>query len=259
MFAARAWVSFFALGLCRVALVSAQTAPPPIVKPRSGDVWTVGELQTVQWSTTGIQVFGPDGKTPLTGHLWLGHLTNTSDPDSSGYWLWVNEPLSVNFPLSAGQVDVMVPEVPTGSVYFVGIDKSDNLSQLFTIKNPKDPNGTGVEPSDITVTTVPFSTASASSNSTSTQTATSALTSGTSPASSNGTSSGSATSGGSSNTSSGTSKTATVLSGTSSTGTATSSSSSSSASSTPNGAVGMTGAGAGLTLVSLAMGVFFLC
>ncbi|KAI0653921.1 hypothetical protein C8Q70DRAFT_553319 [Cubamyces menziesii] len=120
MFAARAWVSFFAVGLCRVALVSAQTAPPPIISPRSGDVWTVGEIQTVKWSTTGIQVFQPDGKTPLTGQLWLGHLTNTSEPGSSGYWLWVDEPLSVNFPLSTGQVDVMVPEVPTGSVYLVG-------------------------------------------------------------------------------------------------------------------------------------------
>ncbi|KAI0330335.1 hypothetical protein GY45DRAFT_764946 [Cubamyces sp. BRFM 1775] len=116
MFAGRAWVSFLAFG---VALVSAQTAPPPIIVPRSGDVWAVGELHTVQWSTTGIQVFGPDGKTPLTGQLWLGHLTNSSDPDSSGYWLWVDEPLSSNFPLSTGQVDIMVPEVPTGSVYFL--------------------------------------------------------------------------------------------------------------------------------------------
>ena len=32
----------------------------------------------------------------------------------------VDEPLSANFPLSTGQVDVMVPEVPTGSVYLVG-------------------------------------------------------------------------------------------------------------------------------------------
>ncbi|KAI9063628.1 hypothetical protein FKP32DRAFT_1676327 [Trametes sanguinea] len=174
-----------ALGLLRVALVLAQ-APlpaPPITAPRSGDVWDVGSRQTIRWDTAGQPVYNALGMS-LTGIIWLGYLTNSSD-GSSQVNIWPGSPLAVGFPITNEQVDVIVPDVPTASNYFItGVrDNTLDMSELFSIYNPKDPDATSAEPASISVSTLPFSsvgppgTASGSASATGSSYATSTISS----------------------------------------------------------------------------------
>ncbi|KAI9063627.1 hypothetical protein FKP32DRAFT_1676326 [Trametes sanguinea] len=252
MSTARAWISFLVLGLLQLALVRAQNAPPPIIAPRSGDVWPVGSTQTIKWSAQGVQVFTPTG-VPINGTIWLGHLTNST----SGMWLWVDTPLADGFPLANQEVQVIVPSVPTASDYFIAMDISNNLSQLFTIQNPDDPKGTSAEPSTISVSTLPISAFSASgtmssaTSATGSSNATSSASSGTSSA----TSSASSSSSSASNRSTAT----TVLTGTSTKPSSASATStgSGSPSSTPTNAAARA-AGTGLAFISSVFAAFLL-
>ncbi|KAI0646319.1 hypothetical protein C8Q79DRAFT_1009963 [Trametes meyenii] len=163
MLAARFWTTFLILSFTQVWLVCAQLlnhpAPPHIVSPKSGDTWTVGEVATVRWDLHGIQLTLADGVTPVTGFLVLGQLT---DETESGFHLWADQQLASSFLWRDGQVEVVVPKVPSGSNYFLMLERINNQSQLFTIKNPEDPNGTGAMPSSLSISTLASSTTSSS-------------------------------------------------------------------------------------------------
>ncbi|OSD08028.1 hypothetical protein PYCCODRAFT_1430217 [Trametes coccinea BRFM310] len=255
----RAWISFLVLELLRVALVRAQLAPPPIIAPRSGDVWPVGSTQTIKWSTQGVQVFQPDGK-PIPGTILLGHLTN--DTGGSGFFLWVETPLANGFPLANQEVQVVVPDVPTASDYFIAMDISNNLSQLFTIQNPKDPKGTSAEPSTISVSTLPFSSFSVpatGSAAASSSTTSASGSSGATASSSSGASSATSATSSAATSSTSSQSTATVLTGTStrpSSGSATSTGSGSPSSTPTNAATRV--AGHGLAFLSSVFAVLLL-
>ncbi|OSD08030.1 hypothetical protein PYCCODRAFT_1430218 [Trametes coccinea BRFM310] len=253
MSTARACISFLVLGLLRLALVRAQNAPPPIIAPRSGDIWPVGSTQTIKWSAQGVQVFTPAGK-PIPGTIWLGHLTNST----SGFWLWVDTPLADGFALASEEVQIIVPNVPTASDYFIAMDISNNLSQLFTIQNPDDPKGTSAEPSTISVSTLPISSFSVSTTGSGTTSATGSV-NATSTSASSDTSGATSSASSSSSSSASNQSTATVLTGTNTKPTsasATSSSSGSPSSSPTNAAV--RAASTGLAFFSSAFAAFLL-
>ncbi|KAI0764947.1 hypothetical protein C8Q74DRAFT_1370834 [Fomes fomentarius] len=149
----------FALLAPLSAFVGAQNTPPPVIVPRSGDLWTSGERQTVRWSIDGINVYSPSLQ-PLRGTLYLGHIIN-----ETSQYIWIHQPLASNFTYLQMQADIIVPAVPTAKNYFI-VWQSDNWSSFFTINNPADLQGTGSVGVNITVTTV-SQTASASSLSTS--------------------------------------------------------------------------------------------
>ncbi|KAI0250937.1 hypothetical protein BJV78DRAFT_1127119 [Lactifluus subvellereus] len=100
---------------------------PPITAPQAGTTWTVGHKVTVSWdtSTRPAQVTNP------TGTLLLGFL----DPyGTGGENLDVGNPLAKGFPLSAGKVDFVVPDVVPKNNYIVAlIGDSGNISPEFTI------------------------------------------------------------------------------------------------------------------------------
>ncbi|KAI0826586.1 hypothetical protein BC628DRAFT_1419089 [Trametes gibbosa] len=259
-----AWATYVALGLLRAAFVraGADPVPPPVLSPRSGDVWTVGEIATVKWSTDGIPLFIPETHAPWPGTVWLGELTDTS----SGFTFWALEPLADGFPLLNKEVQVVVPNVPSGSNYIIILDKPTNQGQVFTINNPKDVKGTGAIPSSISVSTLPFSTSTAGSASTmaaANTTVSSAPSSSALPSSVNATSPGVSLSGtstapapSSSSMGNTTTPSSAVPSGTSTTSTSSTSSGSStpSASTAPvNGAIRLGGAGVGLGILGLSI------
>ncbi|PIL27527.1 hypothetical protein GSI_10678 [Ganoderma sinense ZZ0214-1] len=135
---------FYAIFATLCASVFTQNKLPPIVVPKSGDVWTAGERQTVKWSTDGFNVYDPS-LTPLPGIIYIGHLTETAQQ------IWFNAPLAQNFTLADAQVDVIVPALPTAKNYFLVLfGSSDNWSQFFTLNNPADPRGTGTFGTTIT-------------------------------------------------------------------------------------------------------------
>ncbi|KAI0674319.1 hypothetical protein C8Q78DRAFT_1075967 [Trametes maxima] len=133
MLAARFWTTFLALSFTQVALVCAQLlnhpAPPHIVSPRSGDTWTVGEVATVKWDLHGIQLTLADGVTPVTGFLVLGQLT---DETESGFHLWADQQLASSFLWRDGQVQVVVPKVPSGSNYFLMLFNGTTFVDSFS-------------------------------------------------------------------------------------------------------------------------------
>ncbi|EIW55685.1 uncharacterized protein TRAVEDRAFT_50175 [Trametes versicolor FP-101664 SS1] len=113
-----ACVASLALSFLPAALVRASFAdppPPPVLSPKSGDVWTVGEVMTVRWSMDDIPFFEGDNKTPFPGTIYLGHLTDSD----AGFALWSQEPLADNVPLLNKEVAVEVPNVPSGRNYFI--------------------------------------------------------------------------------------------------------------------------------------------
>ncbi|KAI0717374.1 hypothetical protein C8T65DRAFT_115622 [Cerioporus squamosus] len=158
---------FYILFASLFAVVCAQNTPPPIIVPKTGDVWKAGERQTVKWSIDGINVYDP-GLNPLRGEIYIGHLTNNSR------YTWFQQPLAVNFTYLQTQVDVIVPALPTAHNYFLTlVGQSDNWSQFFTIENPADPSGTGSLGTSITVTTAAQTASSISASGSSTSSATS--------------------------------------------------------------------------------------
>ncbi|KAN0127312.1 hypothetical protein V8E53_014563 [Lactarius tabidus] len=98
---------------------------PQITSPTATTIWTVGNQVTVTWDTSNIP---PPGN--FTGQLVLGYLTSGSSSEN----LDVDNPLAANFLLSAGSVQITVPNVPTGTNYIVVLfGDSGNASPQFTI------------------------------------------------------------------------------------------------------------------------------
>ncbi|EJF57109.1 hypothetical protein DICSQDRAFT_140660 [Dichomitus squalens LYAD-421 SS1] len=105
--------------------------PPPVERPGGADVWTVGDVETVKWSTKGLN-FTLD----QTGTILLGYLTTDGSQT-----LFVDQPLAGNFTLASGAVNVVVPKVPSGNAYFIIVlGDANNWGPLFSIINPNEPS-----------------------------------------------------------------------------------------------------------------------
>ncbi|KAI0682214.1 hypothetical protein C8Q76DRAFT_323531 [Earliella scabrosa] len=124
-----------------------------IVAPRTGDVWQVGELHTVQWTMNDVPTTNKSGDpllaklilsyagTSPNSHVLLAHLTD-----------W--------FPITDRLMNILVPAVPTRedySLYLFSHDNSDVSSWggAITIFNPENVEGTAMANETIVVTTAP--------------------------------------------------------------------------------------------------------
>ncbi|KAI8994257.1 hypothetical protein BD414DRAFT_411938 [Trametes punicea] len=109
---------------------------PHITSPKAGDVWPVGTTQTVTWDTSDI----PDDAKNQTGLILLGYL---EDGDTDEH-LGVDHPLASNFPITAGSVEVTVPDVkPRDDYVAILFGDSGNASPKFTITNSSLPGLSG--------------------------------------------------------------------------------------------------------------------
>ncbi|KAH9889977.1 hypothetical protein C8Q73DRAFT_706216 [Cubamyces lactineus] len=99
---------------------------PPITRPNHEDKWTTGQVQTVTWDSTGLNVTGVNG-TLLLGYV----LPNTTR------LVWTDQPLAEHVPLADEVVNIILPNVPTGDEYFmILLGDMNNTSPLFAISNP---------------------------------------------------------------------------------------------------------------------------
>ncbi|KAI0328910.1 hypothetical protein GY45DRAFT_1325770 [Cubamyces sp. BRFM 1775] len=99
---------------------------PPITRPNHEDKWNTGQVQTVTWDSTGLNVTGVNG-TLLLGYV----LPNTTR------LVWTDQPLARNVPLADEVVNIILPNVPTGDEYFmILLGDMNNTSPLFAIANP---------------------------------------------------------------------------------------------------------------------------
>ncbi|OJT08157.1 hypothetical protein TRAPUB_953 [Trametes pubescens] len=100
-----------------------RTPSPRITRPTHAETWNPLDLKTVTWDNTGLNVTG------LNGTLLLGYLeTNTTR------FVWQDQPLAQGFALSDGIVNVLVPDVPNWSSYFLTLlGDMNNISPLFAI------------------------------------------------------------------------------------------------------------------------------
>ena len=125
-----------ASALVTVPRASTVVVSPPITSPEAGDVWPVGSVQTVTWDTSGI----PAGSSSWTGEILLGYVEEGSTnehldiractfPSSMCVTLAnfcacrrrgsAEHPLAQGFLLTAGAVNVTVPDVTTRNDYVV--------------------------------------------------------------------------------------------------------------------------------------------
>jgi len=101
----------------------------PVVHPAAGDVWHVGDVQTVTWDTAPL----PSNEQDKTGMILLGFYNHTST-DPTNEHLDTQNPLANGFLLSAGQINVTVPDKPELDSYFLVLfGDSGNTSGEFTI------------------------------------------------------------------------------------------------------------------------------
>jgi len=101
----------------------------PIVHPAAGAVWHAGDVQTVTWDTAPL----PPSQQSQVGLILLGYYNHTS-ADAQNEHLDIENPLASNFLLSAGQINVTVPNKPELDSYFLVLfGDSGNVSGEFTI------------------------------------------------------------------------------------------------------------------------------
>ncbi|KIJ26652.1 hypothetical protein M422DRAFT_191965 [Sphaerobolus stellatus SS14] len=136
---------------------------PPVTYPTAGIDWPVGSSQTVTWDTSEV----PPGFTG-TGMILLGYRDNNKDYDeqldistlffarsiphtslsphsSTSSTTALNDPLARGFPLTAGSVAIVVPNVPSRNTYIVVlIGGSGNISGEFHIGPMSISNGTDI-------------------------------------------------------------------------------------------------------------------
>ncbi|KAI0269930.1 hypothetical protein BC834DRAFT_819748 [Gloeopeniophorella convolvens] len=141
--------------LCLAAL--AQAVPfakrivvdPHVTSPARGTVWNVGDKVNVTWDTADIP---PPGN--FTGQLILGFQMSDSEN------LDLDHPLASNFSLSAGQVEISVPDVAPRTNYIVVLfGDSGNASPQFTIVDGVD-NSTSSSPTGTPTGVPPVSSSS---------------------------------------------------------------------------------------------------
>ncbi|KAI0826607.1 hypothetical protein BC628DRAFT_1410211 [Trametes gibbosa] len=125
---------------------------PPVLSPKQGEVWHVGELRTVQWGVDGIPTTNSSGK-PVLALLMLAFWGQTKEPA-----LLRDQPLTGWIPITDTLANVIVPAVPTRSDYAIFLNAHDDRSSCsgtITIFNPDDPTGSGIPPHSLEVTTAP--------------------------------------------------------------------------------------------------------
>ncbi|OJT09903.1 hypothetical protein TRAPUB_13646 [Trametes pubescens] len=103
---------------------------PEVTAPTEGAVWPAGSTQTITWDTSAI----PAEARNQTGLILLGYLV---DGDATGNeHLDTANALASGFPITAGTIDVVIPEVDPRNDYVVVLfGDSGNTSPKFTITN----------------------------------------------------------------------------------------------------------------------------
>ncbi|KAI0662240.1 hypothetical protein C8Q70DRAFT_1051713 [Cubamyces menziesii] len=125
LLAAYAWVGCVAQG---------SIFEPTILSPNGSSVWTVGSVQTVRWDNHGTGFAASK-----TGSVALAYFNPNDTTDNWGYD-YRGQPLAKGFPISDQNVNVVVPDVPTGNFYYIlMLDAANGGSPLFTIINPASP------------------------------------------------------------------------------------------------------------------------
>ncbi|KAL1950416.1 hypothetical protein VTO73DRAFT_5540 [Trametes versicolor] len=100
-----------------------RTPSPRITRPTHSETWNPPDLKTVTWDNTGLNVTG------LNGTLLLGYLEKNATR-----FVWQDQPLAQGFALSDGIVNVLVPDVPNWTSYFLTLlGDMNNTSPLFAI------------------------------------------------------------------------------------------------------------------------------
>jgi len=135
-------MQFFTAILSALALAAATTASPvhiaerselivvtpTITKPAQGDEWPIGSTTQVCWKTHDI----PPEASNYKGSVLLGYDDGTDSEN-----LDTDHPLASGFLLTAGCVDVTVPNVTPRTTYFVVlVGDSGDTSGQFSIVVP---------------------------------------------------------------------------------------------------------------------------
>ncbi|RDX54505.1 hypothetical protein OH76DRAFT_972111 [Lentinus brumalis] len=124
-----------------------------IVAPRTGDVWQVGDMHTVQWTLTHVRTTNSSGD-PIMAKFILAY-----SGGSQNAHVLIAE-LTGWFPLADRLANVMVPSVPTRddySLYLFSREEHDASawSGSISIFNPEDVEGSDQPPDKLVVTTAP--------------------------------------------------------------------------------------------------------
>lgn len=93
---------------------------PPILTPKAGDVWVIGEKRTVTWDTSNP----PQSITNKIGEIYL----------REGDTTFLDSPLAQGFDILLGTMEVTVPNVTPGNDYMIVLmGDSGNWSPPFSI------------------------------------------------------------------------------------------------------------------------------
>ncbi|KAH9851582.1 hypothetical protein C2E23DRAFT_230462 [Lenzites betulinus] len=98
---------------------------PSIISPSGLSQWPSGTVQTIKWVSD-------QDLTGLNGTIYIGYVQSSGDT-----FLWKDQPLGENFPLSDGVVNVRIPlNLPTGGRYVVSLSvggDDGDISAVFAI------------------------------------------------------------------------------------------------------------------------------
>ncbi|KAI0662259.1 hypothetical protein C8Q70DRAFT_909936 [Cubamyces menziesii] len=137
-------ICFLGLSRALAASLVSRVVSPTIISPGSQDEWSLGAVQTVTWITDGFNVTG------VNGTILMGYVQS-----NGSVFLWKDQPLAEDFPLSDGQVNVRCPlNLPTGARYVIALlgDES-NLSAVFQVVDANNPIPSSVQPEPSTLST----------------------------------------------------------------------------------------------------------
>ncbi|KAI9061343.1 hypothetical protein FKP32DRAFT_1576125 [Trametes sanguinea] len=127
---AAVFLAAYALIGCYAAAIVDPTKSPNIIRPNGADVWTVGNVQTIRWSNTGLDITNEQGR------VILGY----NDPVTGRTNEYLVQPLADGFRLADEVVNIVTPEVPSGDFYYIVLlGNADNASPIFSIVNPASP------------------------------------------------------------------------------------------------------------------------
>ncbi|KAJ7579207.1 hypothetical protein C8J56DRAFT_339443 [Mycena floridula] len=120
-FAFVALAAFFSCVVAAPTLNSRDVFVPPVLTPKQGDVWTVGQNQTVTWDVSGA----PARLTNPHGTIMLRKGDRT-----------LKVTLASGFDILSGAINVTVPAQPAGDDYAIVLfGDSGNFSPRFSIQS----------------------------------------------------------------------------------------------------------------------------